>query len=76
LEYKITLIFDNRAYITKPEDIGDWYDVKLITTLINKVLSDSKIKEKFVLIETGDQTVQFLFGEETKAKQFAQKHLL
>ena len=46
----------------EPEDTGDWYDVDLVLKLMNAVVSDSNLKERFVFIDTGDQTVQIIFG--------------
>ena len=76
IRYRITVIFNNKAYIAQPEDIGDWYDVEVVTKLINKILADSGALEKFVFIETGDQNVAFLFAEESKVKMFGEKYKL
>ena len=76
VDYKIYLSANERIYIVKPEDIGDWYDVDLILNLMNTVLSDSKLKERYIFIDTGDQTVQILFGPKDKVNLFAKKYKL
>ncbi|WP_271770012.1 hypothetical protein [Aquimarina algiphila] len=76
LDYKITLIANDKIYIATPEDIGDWYDMEVVLQLLNKVLDDAGNKERFVFIDTGDQTAQFMFGPEKKVKQFAEKYNL
>lgn len=62
-EYKITLVFNNKVYIVKPKDIGDWYDAGMITQLLNKILKDSNIQERFNIIESRDQMVQLVFAK-------------
>jgi hypothetical protein len=76
LHYKISLYFNNKIYVIEPEDIGDWYDVGMVEALLNKVLEDSGAKERYVFIETGDQTAQYLFGEEDKVKAVVKKYHL
>lgn len=76
IKYKITLIANDKAYIVKPEDIGDWYDVNVVIDLMTAVLKDANIKGRYNVIETGDQTVQLLFGEPDRVKIFLDKYKL
>ena len=74
--YKIYVNANKRIYIIEPDDIGDWYDVDMTLKLMNTILSDSNITERFVFIDTGDQTVQIIFGPKEKVKLFAKKYKL
>lgn len=71
--YTITVISNDKAFITKPEDIGDWYDVMTVNAILDKVLTDLKSSEKFVPIETGDQTAQYIFGNPEKINLLVSK---
>ncbi len=72
--YTITLIANNKVYMVSPEDMGDWYNVGTVITLMNKVLEDAGSKERFVLLNTGDQMALVIFGHEEKIIPFATKY--
>jgi len=74
VDYYIYLMANNKIYISHPEDIGDWYDVEAVLQLLNTALADSGLKERYVFIDTGDQTVQIMFGPEENVKSFAEKY--
>jgi hypothetical protein len=74
VEYYIYLKANNRIYVAHPEDIGDWYDVEAVLQLLNTALADSGLKERYVFIDTGDQTVQIMFGPEENVNAFAKKY--
>ncbi len=74
--YRVCLYANNKVYIANPPDIGDWYEVETVLALLNTALKDSGLKERYVFIDTGDQTVQVMFGEEDKVKLFAEKYKL
>jgi hypothetical protein len=75
-QYTITVISNNKAFIAKPEDIGDWYDVVTVNTILEKVLADLNSRERFVSIDTGDQTVHYIFGDPANVNQLAKKYKL
>lgn len=62
IDYVITVLYKNNAFIARPEDVGDWYDVMTVNALLEKILERSGSQSRFVSIETGDQTVQYIFG--------------
>lgn len=72
--YYIYLTANGKIYIAHPEDIGDWYDVEVVLQLLNTALTDSGLKERYVFIDTGDQTVQIMFGLEESIKSFVEKY--
>jgi len=74
VDYYIYLTANNRIYIAHPEDIGDWYDVEVVLQLLNTALIDSGLKGRYVFIDTGDQTVQIMFGPEENVKSFVEKY--
>jgi hypothetical protein len=74
--YKIFVSANNKIYIMSPEDIGDWYDVKMILNLMNTIAKDAKLNERYVFIDTGDQTVQILFGPIENVNDFVKKYNL
>lgn len=75
-QYIITVISNNKVFIAKPEDMGDWYDIMAVNALLDKLFEDLKSKEKFVSIETGDQTVQYIFGDPEKINLLVKKFRL
>lgn len=74
--YHVFLYANNKVYVANPPDIGDWYEVETVLALLNTALRDSGMKERYVFIDTGDQTVQIMFGQEDKVKLFAEKYKL
>ncbi|MEP3374697.1 MAG: hypothetical protein ABJL43_01145 [Maribacter dokdonensis] len=76
VEYKIFVSANNRIYIMAPEDIGDWYDVEMTLNLMNTIAKDANLDERYVFIDTGDQTVQTLFGPIKNVTEFIEKYNL
>lgn len=74
--YVIKLVFNHKAYIASPQDMGDWYDVDFVVALLNKILSDCGRTGRFNLILHDDQMAQMMFGPETQVKMFVQKYKL
>jgi hypothetical protein len=73
-KYTVTVLAGNKAFIIRPEDIGDWYDVPLVSKLLDDVLEHLSSPKKFVPVETGDQTASFIFGEPEKVKALVKKY--
>ncbi|MEM6686640.1 MAG: hypothetical protein AAF617_12735 [Bacteroidota bacterium] len=65
-----------KIYAIQPEDIGDWYDVELTIKLLNTILADTNIVERYNFIETGDQTAQIMFGPSANVAKFVEKYNL
>lgn len=57
------------CYVLIPEDFGDWYDMETFMKLIQSIVDEFKVKEKFVRVETNDQTAFYIFGEEEKINE-------
>jgi len=72
--YTINVLYKNTAFIVRPETIDDWYDIMAINSLLDKVLERSGSVKRFVSIETGDQTVQYIFGDPTAIQKVLHKY--
>ncbi len=65
-----------RAYVdgqrleTVAENLGDWYDVDAVLRLLDAVLLERKASERFLLLETEDQTATVVAAD-TKVLQKA-----
>ncbi|MBC7936806.1 MAG: hypothetical protein H7Y86_15775 [Rhizobacter sp.] len=72
--YTITALCNNKVFVARPRDMGDWYDIMTIDALLNKLLADLGARERFVSIETGDQMSQYIFGDPEKVNLFLKKY--
>jgi hypothetical protein len=45
------------------DGFGDYYDTERTTAAINRALQDAGLSERFLAIDTGDQTACFVFGQ-------------
>jgi hypothetical protein len=64
--YQVLVYFNQKCYIMLPDDFGDWYDMESFQFLLNTIVESANIKETFNLIDTGDQTAFYIFGESKK----------
>jgi len=76
VNYILHVFANNRVYISSPEDIGDWYDVNHVVGLLNKILEDKGIKERYVQLVSGDQMAQILFGIPSGIEALSHKYKL
>ncbi|MBI3136696.1 MAG: hypothetical protein HYZ14_18625 [Bacteroidetes bacterium] len=76
ITYEVMVVFNNKGYVIKPEDIGDWYDVQHVEKLLNTILEDNGIAERYVPVISGDQTAQYIFGDEEAATAFIEEFRL
>lgn len=76
IEYTITALAGNKAFIIKPGDTGDWYDVPLVSKLLDEVLLHLGSSRRFVPVHTGDQVASFIFGEPAKVEALVRKYEL
>jgi hypothetical protein len=72
--YTIKVVYNNTAFIVHPETIADWYDIMAVNGLLEKVLERSGSVKRFVSIETGDQTVQYIFGDPRAVQKVVRKY--
>jgi hypothetical protein len=75
-EIHLIAVYKNKAYILMPEDLGDWYDMEAFSLLLDAITKDSGIKEKFVPVETGDQTAWYIFGDPQKVQKLVDDYKL
>lgn len=68
LFYQFLVAYNDKCYIMKPEDQGDWYDMETFMKLINQITKDTNCKEEFISIETGGQDAYYIFGEKEKVE--------
>lgn len=60
--YRLQFVHAGKVYRTELQDHGDWYDVAGVVGLIHRALSDAGVAERFVPVNTGDQTAIWIFG--------------
>jgi len=72
--YTIEVLYKNTAFIVRPQTIDDWYDIMAVNDLLDKVLEKSGSPKRFVSIETGDQTVQYIFGDPAAVQKILHKY--
>jgi hypothetical protein len=75
-EMTLLAIYNNKCFVMMPEDLGDWYDVQTIDQLLKAIVMEAGIKERFVPLNTGDQTVWYIFGEGEKVGRLATDYKL
>jgi hypothetical protein len=73
-KYRVSVVYKNKGYVMQPPDMGDWYDIMSVNALVGKVMEQTGSPKRFVNIETGDQTVQYIFGEPAKVQALQQKY--
>jgi hypothetical protein len=61
-QYLLQFVHGERVYRTALRDLGDWYDVAGVVSLIHRVLADASISDRFVQLRTGDQMTAMVFG--------------
>jgi hypothetical protein len=69
-------VYNNKAYIVIPEDMGDWYDIDTFGSLLQTIQEDSNMKERFVSVNTGDQTAWYIFGKPEKVQSLIDDYKL
>jgi hypothetical protein len=73
---RITVLSKDKAYVVTPENkTGDWYDVTLVDELISKVLADLNCTDRFMPVNTGDQTAMYVYGYPARVNPMIRKYL-
>lgn len=73
---KITVLSKDSAYVITPENnTGDWYDVVLVDELITKILADLNSTDRFLPVNTGNQTAMYVFGYPARVNPMIRKYL-
>jgi hypothetical protein len=60
--YSLRAYLGGKRYVVAAENHGDWYDVGAVIGLLNAVLADRGSDQRYVVLETGDQTAIVLAG--------------
>lgn len=63
--YSIAFVHNSKLYSFTAENHGDWYDIASVVSAINFALSESGRIERFLALDTGDQTAIFVYGPPT-----------
>ena len=66
--YTLQVVQVNRAYRFSLADLGDWYDVGGLLTAANRIVEDAGTANRFLMVDTGDQTALILFGNPSKLR--------
>ena len=67
-EISITLIYNENAYLYKSNKEGNCY--LEIVNLMNQVLEDNDVEERFCLLGSTEEGVRYLFGDQEYVKVF------
>lgn len=74
--YLLRAYVDGQLLETQAEDLGDWYDVDAVLRLLDAVLLERKAAERFLLLETTDQTAVIVAAEGAVLEAAIRAHLL
>jgi hypothetical protein len=59
----VQFVFQDRLYRFIARNFGDYYDTERTVTAIHRALADAGLRERFLALDTGDQTSGFFFGD-------------
>ncbi|ASP37622.1 hypothetical protein CHH28_02580 [Bacterioplanes sanyensis] len=54
--YQLEASINGKTYQQEARNLGDWYDLEAVLTLLNQLAVDQDSQYRFVLLPTGDQT--------------------
>jgi hypothetical protein len=75
-DYTLRFVYDGRLYQGRLRNLGDWYDVERVVSMINGALGDSKHKAQFIAVAEAGQIAEFVFADRAKFEPLAnQFHL-
>lgn len=60
--YQLVAYADGKIYRTRAENQGDWYDVGAVLRLLDALLQARKTPDRFLPLDTGDQTLIVVGG--------------
>ncbi|OYU96074.1 MAG: hypothetical protein CFE21_06590 [Bacteroidetes bacterium B1(2017)] len=64
--YTVSVFANNKVYTMEPEDIGDIYDYKSISDLLNLIAGDAKLEEEFITLSFDEEYLDVIFGKRTQ----------
>jgi hypothetical protein len=74
--YRVQFISKGRLYRFEARNLGDWYDVERVVIILNKALEDGGRQERFLPLNTGDQTSMLVCMKPAMLKELAEKYYL
>lgn len=74
--YLLRAYVDGQLLETPAEDYGDWYDVDAVLRLLDAVLLERKASERFLLLDTSDQTAIIVAANAAALEAAIDAHLL
>jgi hypothetical protein len=54
--YQLEAKVNGKTYQQQARNLGDWYDLEAVLTLLNQIAVDQNSQYRFVILPTGDQT--------------------
>jgi hypothetical protein len=74
--YELSAYSGGKRYHTGAENLGDWYDVSAVLRLMNAVMADKKLPQRFAPLVSHDQTLTIIAATpEAMTKASGQKLL-
>jgi hypothetical protein len=70
-----TLQFEHggRLYTATLRDLGDWYDLERLISVANRALADSAIPQRYLLVDSGDQTAIVVCADPQRLRPLAKE---
>ncbi|MEM7038226.1 MAG: hypothetical protein AAF570_14675, partial [Bacteroidota bacterium] len=69
-DHTVRIVHGKFGYVFRPEYQGDWYDVPSVHAAVNQILEDMGATNRFVAIDTGDQSAAFMYGHPGAVRLF------
>ena len=60
--YQLLAYADGMIYRTRAQNLGDWYDVDAVLRLLDALLQARKSQDRYLALDTGDQTLIVVGG--------------
>jgi len=70
-EYDLQFVHGGQLFRGRLQNLGDWYDVKRVSAMINQALADAGGPERFVALDTGEQMASFVFADPKRLEPVA-----
>lgn len=74
-KYTVSACFKEHGFVVDvPDDIGDWYDTRVVEALLDELLKYSGSAKRFIPVNSDGQTVEYIFGEPAKVKALKEEY--
>ncbi|MCY0964683.1 hypothetical protein [Parathalassolituus penaei] len=74
--YRLQAVWEDKSWQRDAENLGDWYDVETVLSLLNQIALDLDASSRFVYLPTGDQTAAVWVVDQEKLAQLLTEGLL